>query len=120
MSQIEKRKNTQAEEELRKYSFEKNFKLVYITVAAFFIGSFFAAFFGFRTLIPLYDYLQILTLLILIAYGIQRYFFRSIFPMKNMEYLMVAIFGAGPVLMALFMILRKIPGRAAQRVQHIW
>lgn len=83
----------------------KNFKPVKITVVAFFLSNFICVLIGFKTLISIFSFLKILTLLIVLSFLVQRFFFNSFFPMKNMEYLVYASFGAAPVLMSVFLLL---------------
>lgn len=101
----EKRKYQNKSAEVREFSFEKNYKLVYYSVFAFFLGNVICVTVGFRTIISIFEFIRLVALIVLIAWAIQYYFFRSIFYMKSMEYLMVAIFGIAPVLTALVMCL---------------
>lgn len=91
--------------EKRRFSFESNFRLVYISVIAFFLGSFFTAFYGFKTVLTIAALVRLLIGCITLAYLIQRYFFRTVFPMKNSEYFMFSAFGLAPILAAIYLIL---------------
>ena len=88
-----------------KFNFNDRYKLVYITVGSFFVGNILSAVYGFMTIIPLFSFARLVAIMIAISYLVQDFFFRSIFPMKRMEYLMVSVFGAAPVLTSLFLIL---------------
>jgi hypothetical protein len=105
MNLPEKNKIPNESSEKRTFSFESNYSLVYISVIAFFIGSFFAAFYGFKTVLTIFALTRILAGSIAFAYLIQHYFFRTIFPMKKSEYFMFSAFGVAPLLTALYLIL---------------
>ena len=98
-----KKQNTRSES--WNISDSNNFKLVKITVFAFFLGNFLCVLIGFQTLISIFSFLRILMLLIVLSFLVQRFFFNSFFHMKNMEYLVFSAFGAAPVLMSLFLML---------------
>ena len=100
-----KDKFSQESKKIRRYSFEEKYNLVYLTVILFFVGNTLAAVYGFQTIISIMEYSQIAVLMIVISFLIQNYFFKSIFEMKKMEYLMVSVFGAGPMLTAIVLIL---------------
>jgi len=100
-----KKKFSEEEKKLKRFSFEEKYNLVYLTVILFFVGNTLAAVYGFQTIISLMEYSQISVLTIVISFLIQNYFFKTIFTMKKMEYLMVSVFGVGPLLTAIVLIL---------------
>lgn len=103
MKEIVRKKIKKENSQLKKYRFEAGYKLVYVTVFLFFSGLFLSTLYGFKTIIPLSSLLQVLGICIVSAYLIQIVFFRTVFPMKKMEYLMVSVIGLGPILTALFL-----------------
>jgi len=105
MKQLQKKNFPKNDKELKKFSFETSFRLVYISIVLFFLGSFLCVIYGFKTMIPLTSFVRILVLIIIAAYLVQRIFLYTIFPMKRMEYLMLSTFGIGPFLSAVFLIL---------------
>ena len=100
-----KDKFSEESKKIRRFSFEEKYNLVYLTVILFFVGNTLSAVYGFQTIITILEYSQIAILMIVLSFLIQNYFFRSIFEMKKMEYLMVSVFGTGPMLTAIALIM---------------
>ena len=94
-------------------------RLIYLTVFLFFSSSFFCVFFGFKTIIGLFEFLRIFALSIAIALLIQNLFLRSAFPMNNAERLTFSIFGLGPALCAGFFMLNFIIPIESETNRHL-
>ncbi|MEQ8324811.1 MAG: hypothetical protein RIC15_05845 [Vicingaceae bacterium] len=104
------------QEELKpgeKIQFEGDKRLIYLTVALFFTGNFLCAFFGFRTMISIFEFIRLIATVVLISIGIQFAAKQSAFPLKRGEKLTFAVFGLAPMLGGLFLVLNfTIPVRS--------
>ena len=80
-------------------------KQIYLAVVLFFTGCFLSVFFGFKTIIGLFDFVKILVASAVLAVAVQFLFLRSAFPMKQGEQTAFAILSAGPFLCGLFFLL---------------
>ena len=88
-----------------KLKFDDNYKRVYYTVALFFTGAFLSVTFGFKTILPIVSLVKMMALILVCGYLVQRFFFSSVWPMKNMEYFMFSAVGITPVATAFVLIL---------------